>query len=255
MLSSIQRSSAPAGAQLDRAADRAERGRLAVRILELGEDVGVGLLVDVGEDVLGGRVGQADPPVAGADEDAVAHRPDHGVQLGGLGMLGLGEAPEVRLGLDPVGDVARDGDDPAVLAGRRDVLEQDLDGDRPAIAVAEREGRRARVERAADERLDEAADPDRVELLDQHRRVAGEQLLRAVAELVGGAAVHVRQPQRERVEHDDRVERRVEDALVADGLAERAGVRDRGRGSRREALGEREVLRRRSAGRTRPRRT
>ncbi len=64
----------------------------------------------------------------------------------------------------------------------------------------------------------------------------------AVAELVDGAAVRVRQTQRHRIEHDDGVERRVEDALVAQRLPERAGVRDRRRGTRRKGFREGQVV-------------
>ena len=85
-------------------------------------------------------------PSARADEDPVADRPDDGVQLGRPGVLRLRQPAEIRLGLDPIADVAGDGDDPAGLAGRGDVLEEDLDRDRPAVAVAIREGRGPRVE-------------------------------------------------------------------------------------------------------------
>ena len=138
VLSSIQRSSGPRARSSIGPPMAPSRRGVAVRVLELREDLDVGLLLDVREDALRGRVGQADPPVVAAHEDPVAHRPDHRVQLGGLGVLRLGQPTEVGLGLDPVGDVAGDGDDPAVLSGWRDVLEQHLDGDRPAVAVAER---------------------------------------------------------------------------------------------------------------------
>ena len=169
MLSSIQRSSPPRARSSTGPPIVPSAGAVAVGVLDLGEDVGVGLLLDVREEVLGRGVREIDPAVGAADEDAVADRPDDGVQLRRSGVLRLGETAEVGLRLHPFADVAGDGDDPPGLAGRRHVLEQHLDGNRPAVAVAVGEGRGAGVERAVDERLDEAAQPDRVELVDDGR--------------------------------------------------------------------------------------
>ena len=72
----------------------AERRREVLRVVELSEDLRVGALVHVREEVLARRVGKRDPAVGGAHDDAVAHGPDDGIELGGAGVLRLGEHPQ-----------------------------------------------------------------------------------------------------------------------------------------------------------------
>ena len=100
------------------------------------EDLGVGRLLDVREESLAGRVGQGDRAVGRADDDGLAHRPDDRVQLGGTGVLGLGQALETDLDLDPIADVAGDGDDARRTSRALDQLQDDLDRDRAAVGDA-----------------------------------------------------------------------------------------------------------------------
>ena len=115
------------GRQFDRPAGRAERGSDAVRIVQLVEDLGVGPLLDVGEQALAGRVRQRDRAVGRAHDDGLTHRPDDGVQLGRPGMLGLGQPLEADLDLDPLVDVAGDRDDRPRPVRQLDRPEDDLD--------------------------------------------------------------------------------------------------------------------------------
>jgi hypothetical protein len=123
---------AAARPQLRRPTGLAEDRRDVLGILELREDLGVGRLVDVGKDVLGRRVGQDDPAVAIAYDDALAHRLDDRVELGGAGMLREGQPPQGLLGRDPLPEVAGDREDACRLAAHRDPLQADLDRDRVA---------------------------------------------------------------------------------------------------------------------------
>ncbi len=229
--------------QLDRPAAPAERRREPVGVVELGEDLRVGRLVDVGEDILGGRVGEDDPAGPIADDDAVAHRPDHRIELGRPGVLGRREPAQALLGVDPIADVARDRQDPGRCAVRRDVLEADLDRqDRPARAN-QLDGHRAGVRDAAGQvvhRVGEGGATGRVEVLADQR---ADEIVDRALELLRGAAVCVGDPAGQRLEHQDRVAGRVEQALEPDALAEQAGVLDRRGRPTGEALGECDVVR------------
>ena len=99
-------------------------------VVELVEDIRVGALVGVGEETLGRGIGQADPAVGPAHDDGLAHRADDGVQLGGAGVLGLGEPLEPDLDLDALTDVVGDRDDPGRAAREVHVLDDELHGQR-----------------------------------------------------------------------------------------------------------------------------
>ena len=137
---------------------------MAVHVVELLEDLGVRPLLDVGEEALAGRVRQRDRAVGGADDDGLAHRPDDGVELGRASMLGLRQALEADLDLDPLADVPSDRDDRARAARQVDRLQDDLDRRRPAVSrqVIEHHRRRrafARDQRADDRRQGEPTRP------------------------------------------------------------------------------------------------
>ena len=154
-----------AGRQDDRAAGRAERRGVPVGVVELREDLRVALLLDVREDLLAGRVGQRDRAVRGAHDDRLAHRPDHRVELRRPGVLGLRQALEPDLDLDPLADVAGDGHDAAAPARQLDRLEHDLDRDRVPVRKVVRHHDGRVVALAGREEPD-----DRAEALDLGRR-------------------------------------------------------------------------------------
>ena len=122
-------------------------------IVELPRISCVGAFLDVGEDRLAGRVGQLDRAVGCADDHGLAHRPDHGVQLGGARVLRFGQPLQPDLGFDPIADVASDRDDHAGPARQVDRLQDDLDRDRsvrrPARSRASRSTRPRRRRPAA----------------------------------------------------------------------------------------------------------
>ncbi len=125
------------GGQLDRSAGGPEAGRSAGRVVELGEDVGVRPLIDLREQAMGGRVGETDGAVGRAHDDGLAHGADDGIELRRPGMLGLGEPLQPHLDLDPLADVARDGDDPACAVGQLDRPCDEFDRGRPIAAEPE----------------------------------------------------------------------------------------------------------------------
>ena len=92
----------------------------------------------------------------------LAHGPDDRVQLGRPSVLGLGQALETDLDLDPVGDVAGDRDD-----GRRPVaggewLQHDLDRHRRAARRLDLGHHRRGVSSSGGDLVDEAGQPGRV---------------------------------------------------------------------------------------------
>ena len=226
-------------------------------VLELGQDLGVRRLIDVGEDVLGRRVGQDDPAVAVADDDALAHRPDDRVELGGSGVLRAapaGAAPArsrsaragrgrrrgsgaARRPAPPAGGGSRPGSGRRSAGWRLDGLGPGVDrspaSESPIASRDRRSGRRRRGARARG---------DREELVDRP------------AELLDRTPVGVADPAVLGSTQEDGVARRVEEALEPDALAEEPGVLDRARRPARPGSPRRRRRRARSAGRTRRRR-
>ena len=174
------------------------------------------------EQLLCGRVGERNRAVRTTHDNAFAHRPDDRVQFRGTRVLGFGQPLEAGLRLDAVVDVAGDGDDPSRLARQDDVLEQHFDGQAPAGPMAEREGDGPRLHPSLDQWPQQQPQLLVIEVDRQRRGCRREERLGVVAQLVDGALVDVRQLERRRVEHEDRVERRVEDPLVTADVAEEA---------------------------------
>ena len=218
----------------------AELRRDARGIVEVREHLRVGTLLDLREHALGGWVCEHDRPIRGAHEHGFAHRVDDGVQLRGASVLRLGQALEPCLGLDTIGDVAGDGDEAVRATGELDPLHEHLDRDRIARS-AEGEGHRPCVGAAGRGRSRQSAEVARVEV-GQHR------CQRGVDQRRGGDARRDRRPEvgvddahRLRVDDEHDVERRIEEAPEAVGVAVQAGVLDGARGAGREALGEVEI--------------
>ena len=215
--------------QLDRPGARAELWCETGRIDQSREDVGVGLARDVGEQRLGGRVGQADPAVGRAHDDALAHRPDDGVQLGGPGVLRLGEPLESDLDFDPLRDVACDGDDRLRAVVQGDRLEHDLDRDRRSARPLDLGHERRGVPPAGGDLVDEARQSRRVGRSDEVGDRAADQLVAPSPENVLTAAIDIDHLPSGRVEHDDGLDDGVEDRLGEAAVVARATHRHLGR--------------------------
>jgi hypothetical protein len=86
-------------------------------------------------------------------------------------VLGLREALEPGLGLEPVADVTGDGDDPARFVLELDVLEHDLDRYLRPGPVPQGQRHGPRFETARDERLDERPQLGLLEIDGHCRRV------------------------------------------------------------------------------------
>ena len=202
-----------AGRQLDRAARRAEVRRELVRIVELAEDVREGPRLDAGEELLAGRVGEGDGPVRLAHDDAFAHRPDDRIQLGRAGVFRLGQALEADLDLDPVADVARDGDDAARSVRQADPLEGDLDRDRPTAGDLVLGHDRRDVTLARRDRPDEARQSGGIRWPEELVDRMADELLAGSPQEVAGAPVRGDDGAIVRIEDDDGFDDRVEDRL------------------------------------------
>ena len=226
------------GRDLDRPGEHAEWRCAAVHVVELLEDLGIRALLDVGEESLAGRVRQRDRAVSGAHDDGLTHRPDHCIELRGTSMLGLGQALEPDLDLDPLANVPSDGDDGERTARQFDRLQDDLDRCRPTVSRQVIEHDRQRWSIARDQRADDRRHAGCLGRLEDGFEALADQLVAGPLEELAAAPVDLFDDVGHGIEDDDRFDHGVEDHPVAVSLAIRriANIRS---GSGRAGRGRR----------------
>ena len=203
----------PCRPELDRPGPRPEARGSAVWVNKLFEDVLECALLHVREQQFAGGIRQGDHAGRRAHDDRLAHRPDDRAQLGSPSVLGLDQALESDLGLDPFADVAGDRHDRATPDGQLDRLDQDLDGDGTPIrgAVVQDDGRRVLL--ATHDRPDEIGEALWLGWMEQAIHGLPDQLIALASQQFARSAVHMADLAGLGVEDHDGLDNRVEERL------------------------------------------